>query len=249
MTAEQFRGGAAYVSFSTDQILLPDLSNRVRLLNPTAANLRVYLPNATGLVPGGPIAIIKNVNASNDLRVVDFEGNNVGKLTANNYWAKLFLLSGHGAAGTWKMVTSSGSEFTIAPANPASPAGNEATTVAAAATTAAGQTFANKFHVGVTQAPDLQTFELGLDGMVPIELPRNLPAKVGADDAWRVAMLLTSDANAATAQHKVNQILGLRLDGESAMGLNGGSVRGVSYTRFIEHGKDPVHHMKTRLPV
>ena len=251
VTAEKFYGGAAYHSFSQDIILRSDLSNRIRLLNPTAANLRAYLPNATGLEPGGPIAIIKNVHASNDLRVVDFEGNNIGKLTANNYWAKLYLLSGHSAAGSWKLVTSNGSaDFAVAPSNPASPAGNEATTVAPTVTTASGATLANqKFNSGNTQAPELGLWGVGLEGLVPVELPRNPAGAVAAQNAFLVADLLTSDANAATAQDLVNRILGLRLDGESAMGLNGGSIRGVSYTRFIELEKSRVHHMSSRAAV
>ena len=50
----------------------------------------------------------------------------------------------------------------------------------------------------------------------------------------RVSSLIQSDAIAATADQAINRILGLRLDGSSALSTVGGAVRGVAYQRRIE---------------
>ena len=221
MSGETFYGGASYVTMNQDKMLNEVGSNRVRLLKPTADHLRIYLPNASRLQPGGVFAILKNVDATRDIHIHDYAGGGVGQLP-DGHWGKVFLESNHSSAGTWRLVTTDSASFTNASA--VSGTGSEATTTPAPATTADGQTLtARTIAPGATlDNGQLAAWGLGLPGLVPIDLPFDAVSAVGSDLAFEVAALLTSDANAATAADLVNRILGLRLDGESAMGQNGG---------------------------
>ena len=54
----------------------------------------------------------------------------------------------------------------------------------------------------------------------------------------RVSSLIQSDAIAATADQAINRILGLRLDGSSALSTVGGALRGVAYQSIAEQTND-----------